>query len=111
MRKLLISALLLFAVTVVQAQQAVKGKITDETGAPIPGASVVIKGTAIGTTTDNTGSFSFSLPPNSKILLISALGYGEKQIAITKEAEFTISLSHATKSMDEVVVVAYGTAK
>lgn len=112
MRKLLLSALLFFAVVaVVQAQQAVKGKITDENGVPIPGASILIKGSSVGTTTDETGNFSFTLPPNTKILLVSAVGYGERQIAVNKATEFNISLDHARKSMDEVVVVAYGTAK
>src|SRR6185436_1451422 len=106
MRKLLLSALLFFAViAVVQAQQAVKGKITDENGVPIPGASIVIKGTSVGTTTDETGSFSFTLPPKSKILLVSAVGYGERQITVNQATEFNISLDHARKSMDEVVVV------
>ncbi len=112
MRKLLLSALLFFAVVAVaQAQQTVKGKITDDNGVPIPGASIVIKGTSVGTTTDEKGSFSFTLPPNSKILLVSAVGYGERQITVSKTTEFNISLDHARKSMDEVVVVAYGTAK
>jgi TonB-linked SusC/RagA family outer membrane protein len=112
MRKSLLLALMFFAVvTAARAQQVVKGKLTDESGAPIPGASVVIKGTTFGATTDQSGNFSFTLPPNSKILVFSALGYGEKQITIGKEMDLNISLSHDTKNMDEVVVVAYGTAK
>ncbi|THU35982.1 SusC/RagA family TonB-linked outer membrane protein [Niastella caeni] len=112
MRKLLLLAFLfLHAITSALAQQAVKGKILDDMGAPISGASILIKGTSFGTTSDITGSFSITLPPNAKTLIISALGYGEKQIPVGKEAEFTISLNRAQKSMDEVVVVAYGTAK
>jgi TonB-linked SusC/RagA family outer membrane protein len=112
MRKLLLSALVfLLAVTLTQAQQAVKGKITDEKGAPIPGATISVKGTTVGTYTDNAGNFSFTLPPNTKVLLISAIGFGEKQITVTKETEFSISLSHDGKNMDEVVVVAYGSQK
>jgi TonB-linked SusC/RagA family outer membrane protein len=112
MRKLLLSALVfLLAVTVTRAQQAVKGKITDEKGAPIPGATISVKGTSVGTYTDSEGNFSFTLPSNTKVLLISAVGYGEKQITVNKESVFSISLSHEGKSMDEVVVVAYGTQK
>lgn len=112
MRKSLLLALLFFAVVTASAQQVVKGKLTDESGAPIPGASVTIKGTTFGTTTDQSGSFSFSLPPNSKFVVFSALGYGEKQIAVTKDMDLSnITLGHETKNMDEVVVVAYGTAK
>jgi TonB-linked SusC/RagA family outer membrane protein len=112
MRKLLLSAFLfLLAVTITQAQQAVKGKITDENGAPIPGATISVKGSTIGTYSDNEGNFSFTIPPNKKVLLISAVGYGEKQIAISKETVFSISLGHSSKSMDEVVVVAYGSQK
>lgn len=112
MRKSLLLALLFFAVvTVARAQQVVKGKLTDETGAPIPGASVLIKGTTVGTTTDGSGSFSITLPPKSKILVVSALGYGEKQVTIGTATDFSVTLSRSTKNMDEVVVVAYGTAK
>jgi TonB-linked SusC/RagA family outer membrane protein len=112
MRKSLLLALLFFAVvTVARAQQVVKGKLTDETGAPIPGASILIKGTTIGTTTDNTGSFSITLPPKSKILVLSALGYGEKQVSVSNTGDLSVTLSRSTKNMDEVVVVAYGTAK
>jgi TonB-linked SusC/RagA family outer membrane protein len=112
MRKLLLSALaFLLAVTVARAQQPVKGKITDEKGAPIPGATISVKGTSVGTYTDNAGNFSFTLPPNTKVLIVSAVGYGEKEITVSKETEFSISLSHDGKSMDEVVVVAYGSQK
>lgn len=112
MRKLLLLALLFFtAIAGALAQQVVKGKITDDMGAPIPGASIVVKGTANGTTTDNDGNFSFTLPPNTKYLLVSAVGYGERQITIGKETQLNVSLDHSRKSMDEVVVVAYGTAK
>jgi TonB-linked SusC/RagA family outer membrane protein len=112
MRKSLLLALLFFAVVTARAQQVVKGKLTDESGAPIPGASVIIKGTTFGTTTDQSGNFSFTLPPDSKFLVFSALGYGDKQIAVTKDMDLNnIKLDHATKNMDEVVVVAYGTAK
>ncbi|HUP13888.1 MAG TPA: TonB-dependent receptor plug domain-containing protein, partial [Niastella sp.] len=112
MRKSLLMALLFFAVVnVAKAQQVVKGKLTDDAGVPIPGGSVIIKGTTFGTTTDNSGNFSFTLPPNSKILVFSALGYGEKQVTVGKTTEFNITLGQATKNMDEVVVVAYGTAK
>jgi TonB-linked SusC/RagA family outer membrane protein len=112
MRKSLLLALFcIVAVVVVQAQQVVKGKVTDDMGAPIPGASVLIKGTTNGTTTDNSGSFSFTLPPNTKVLVISAVGYGEKQISVNNQTDFSISLNRSQKNMDEVVVVAYGTAK
>jgi len=113
MRKFLLLALVcLLTVTGAWAQRTVKGRITDEAGVPIQSASVIVKGTHNGTTTDVLGNFTLALPPNSKVLIVSALGYGGKEIALNNESTFNISLAVATgKSMQEVVVVAYGTAK
>jgi len=76
MRKLLLLALVfLLTVTGAWAQRAVKGRITDEAGAPVQSATIIVKGTHNGTTTDNSGNFSLTVPPDSKILVVSALGY------------------------------------
>src|SRR5690349_12096028 len=91
------------------AQQVIKGKVSDEKGAPIPGANVNVKASATGTLTDTAGRFSFKIPSDTRILVVSALGYGVKEIQVNNETVFNISLSLEGESMNEVVVVAYGT--
>jgi TonB-linked SusC/RagA family outer membrane protein len=112
MRKsLLLASLFLLMFFGATAQLTLKGKVIDDTGAPVPAATIVVLGTNIGTVTDKAGKFSFTMPSSSKILDVSALGYLEKQITINNQTEFSISLIPDHKSMNEVVVVAYGTAR
>lgn len=101
---------LLFFTTSASAQNiVVKGKITNEQGAPVEGASVVVKGTTTGTTTDNAGSFTVSAQRNAT-LIISAINFVEKEVRITGP-ELTIKLVSLETSLGEVIVVGYGTQR
>lgn len=93
------------------AQQVVRGKVTDEKGAPVAGANVNVKASATGTITDTAGRFTFKMPSDTKVLVVSALGFGTKEIQVNNETVFNISLSIEGESMNEIVVVAYGTAR
>ena len=64
------------------AQQAVSGKVTDDTGNPIAGASVVIKSTRTGTVTRDDGTFTINLPADAQILVISAIGMAPQEVTI-----------------------------
>ena len=112
MRKVLLMAFT-FLITAygAWAQQVVRGKVSDEKGSPIGGASVNVKASATGTITDTAGRFSFKIPSDTRILVVSALGYGVKEIQVNNETVFNISLSFETENMNEIVVVAYGTAR
>ncbi|HET6723874.1 MAG TPA: TonB-dependent receptor plug domain-containing protein, partial [Chitinophagaceae bacterium] len=94
-----------------QQQRTITGKVTDDKGAPIPGASVIVKGANTGTSTAADGSFSISVPSKAKALIFSAIGLGEKEIAITDNSNYAVTLSTKTGDMTEVVVVAYSTSK
>ncbi|MBS1661859.1 MAG: TonB-dependent receptor [Bacteroidetes bacterium] len=85
------------------------GKVTDEKGQPLVGASVRIKGAKTGTSTDATGSFTLEVPDNT-VLIISYLGYEDKEVAATG-SPLTIALRLATNSLNEAVVIGYGTQK
>lgn len=87
----------------------VKGRVNNDAGKPIEGASILVKGGTIGTTTDSKGEFSINTTVGS-ILLVSAIGYIEKEITVGDE-NITIVLNTTATKMDEVVVVAYGTQK
>ncbi len=94
-----------------QQARVIKGKVTDQTGAPIPGASVVVKETTIGAMTDNNGNFSLSLPRDGKILSFSFLGLRSQEIAIDSKTEYNVVLSEETIGLEEVVAIGYGTVK
>jgi len=113
MRKvvLLLMAMILSVSHLWAQQRTITGKVTDDKGAAIPGASVLAKGTNLGTSTASDGSFSISVPSGTKALIISSIGLGEKEIAITASNDYSVTLSTKAADMTEVVVVAYGTKK
>lgn len=92
-------------------QKSVKGKVTDQSGASLPGVSVIVKGTATGVTTDNDGNFSLRLPADAKILVFSFVGMKMQEIAIGTKTEYNIVLIDETIGLEEVVAVGYGFQK
>lgn len=110
-----ISVLLIFscflALTSFAQQKNLSGKVVGEDGAPIPGVTVVVKGTTSGTITDMDGKFSFNAPATSKILSISYIGMKTQEFEIGNQSVFNVTLVSETIGVDEVVVVGYGTRK
>jgi TonB-dependent starch-binding outer membrane protein SusC len=103
---------LLFALIgqIIYAQNnTLKGTITDAGGNPIPGASVLVKGTKIGTTANASGSFSLSAPTNGA-LVVTSIGYDSKTINIGGKTNINVTLTENSAALDEVVVVGYGSA-
>ncbi|MDR1719847.1 MAG: TonB-dependent receptor [Dysgonamonadaceae bacterium] len=88
----------------------ITGRITDTSGEPLVGASITVKGTATGTSTDFDGNFKLNASP-SDVLVITYLGYLTKEIAVGNAKELRISLEEDTRVLEEVVVIGYGTAK
>jgi TonB-linked SusC/RagA family outer membrane protein len=115
MRKfaLLLTCLLLIGIHVVFAQsRTLTGKVTDsDDGSSLPGVSVVVKGTSIGTVTDIDGKFSLNVTGDSKILRFSFIGYDAQEVDISKVSTVTLALEKTTLSVDEVVVTAMGIKK
>ena len=97
--------------SVQQQKKTVSGKVTDASRLPIPGVSVIVKGTTTGTITDGTGQFSLSIPGDSKILVFSFVGMKSQEIAIGNNISFDISLEDENFGIEEVVAVGYGTQK
>ena len=103
--------LLLFSGTTLYAQNAtIRGKVTNDAGDPVVGASVQVKGTTTGTTTDNGGNFSIAAARGS-ILVISSVNYKEQELAVGANTTINVQLAPAAGSLDEVVVIGYGTAR
>ncbi len=90
------------------AQRTVTGKITDSTDFPLPGASVQVKGTSIGTITDFDGAFSINLEKTPSTIVISFMGYETKELEITNQKSITIALKQDSQQLEEVVVIGYG---
>lgn len=114
MRKLFTVFLcLVMSLLQVQAQnRTLTGKVTDEKGNPVVGASVLVKGTTIGTTSKEDGQYSLAVPSNAKELVISALNLGTKEVKIDKNASvINVTLTAVVDNLEEVVVVGYGTKK
>jgi TonB-linked SusC/RagA family outer membrane protein len=88
----------------------VTGKVVDENGAGIPGASIKIKGSSAGTVTDVNGNFSINAESNAT-LVISFLGYETQEVAVAGRTNFTVKLAVASKGLNEVVVTALGIRK
>lgn len=95
----------------VNAQQiSIAGKVTNQDGTPIEGVTISVKGTKIGTSTNANGLFTINADQNA-ILNISTIGYTSQEIKINGRKTISISLVEQGEALDEVMVVAYGTAK
>ena len=102
-------ASLLMGMTTVMAQNTkVTGQVLDENGEPVIGASVVVKGTTIGTVTDFDGNFTLDVPSNGKHLEISYVGMKKVEVGVSSHVKAV--LESDSQALDEVVVTAYGTS-
>ncbi len=113
LHSLVMPALFLLLSQGISAQsKTVSGKITDqENGNGLPNVSVIVKGSSLGTATDEQGNFSLSVPQSATTLVISAVGYTSREVAIGS-GFLEIQLENAaTTELNEVVVVGYGTAR
>lgn len=112
MKKLnyLFTLLLLLGASLGFAQTApVTGTVTDDNGSPIPGVNVLIKGTTTGTATDFDGNYSINASAND-ILVFSFIGFESKEETVNNRSSIDVRLVEDAQSLDEVIVVAYGTA-
>ena len=110
MKLLLLTALTFLAVTC-YAQLQVNGKVTDEKGQPLPGVNIIVKGTSSGAITDAEGNYAFADLQENATLVFSFIGYNSQEIAVNDRTTINVSLAVDVTSLDEVVVVGYGTAK
>lgn len=104
---------LLFIVSTAIAQnRTITGTVTaKDDGTPLPGVSVVVKGSKVGTQTNSSGKYSVNVPSGSKSLEFSFIGFSTQTISIGTGAVINASLESDAKQLSEVVVVAYGSAK
>ena len=112
MKKIILLFCLIISFSVAFAQQkSVTGRVTDDANDPVPGATVVVKGTSSGTVTDADGNYKIKIPETSKILTISFVGFEPQDINISDKSIADVKLKLSSIGLEEVVAVGYGTQK
>ncbi|MDF9796963.1 TonB-linked SusC/RagA family outer membrane protein [Catalinimonas alkaloidigena] len=96
---------------VIPLEISISGKVTDENGHPLPGVSVLEKGTTKGTITDIEGDYTLSVTNENSILIFTFVGYSKKEVAIGSSLTLDVQLELDSKQLEEIVVVGYGTQK
>jgi len=94
-----------------QNGQKLTGKVTDQTGAALPGVTVVVKGTTIGITTDAEGKYSLNVPSDAKTVVFSFIGMQTQEVVPQGKSTLNITLRQETIGLEEVVAIGYGTTK
>ncbi len=89
----------------------VTGKVTDDTGKPVQGATVLVKGTTIATSTAIDGAYSLMAPSGSSTVVITSVGFQEVEVPINNKAELNISIINNSSSLEDVVVIGYATVR
>lgn len=112
MKSLLLFIFLSFASIFGYSQSfEIKGNVVDANGIPLPGVTILVKNTVKGASTDFDGNFTISNVQNGEILVFSYIGFTTKEILVGDSNFINVTLSEDTESLDEVVVVGYGTQK
>jgi TonB-linked SusC/RagA family outer membrane protein len=104
------NVVVLYSKVPIPAEIRVSGKITDENGAPLAGASIKVKGSSQGVSANANGEFTITVPDDA-VLVISYVGYAERQVSVSGQSTINISLQPSAKVQDQVVVVGYGTQR
>ncbi|SDX94180.1 TonB-linked outer membrane protein, SusC/RagA family [Lutibacter oricola] len=112
MKSFIITFILSFMGLYVSAQTyELKGTVTDATGMPLPGVTIVVKDTSKGASTDFDGNFIIANVNKGETLVFSYIGFSNKEIVVENSNKLNVQLAEDTQSLDEVVVIGYGTQK
>ena len=101
-------SLVLLTIMPLQAQITITGMVTDNTGVPLPGATVTVKGTTIGTVTDSNGNYKINVDNKAECLMFSFVGYKTVEEIIAGRRVINVVMQDDVAKLDEVIVVAYG---
>lgn len=102
--------MLLFVTSVHGQTKKISGTVKDNKG-PLPAVTIKISGSKIITTTDQNGRFSINVPTGTKVLLFSFIGYDTKEVSIENTSTLDVTLDDSSQSLNDVVVIGYGTQK
>jgi TonB-linked SusC/RagA family outer membrane protein len=98
-------------VKLIQVEQKVNGTVTDNSDNPLPGVSVLLKGSTVGTITDIDGNYSLNIPDENAVLVFSFIGYATQEVAVNSRTTINITLEEDIARLDEVVVTGYMTQR
>lgn len=107
----LLSALLFLSSLLLAQQKQITGSVTDEANKPLEGVTVQVKGTSTVSTTNAQGNFEISVPSSNSILILTYVGYEQLEINIGNRQQISLSMKAVSGSMENVVVIGYGTQK
>ena len=110
MKQILTVFIVMMSLTVFSQQREVTGKVTDDTGQPLMGATLIIKGTTTGTVTDFDGEFAIKAKTGD-VISFSYMGVETKNVTVTNLNILNVTLNKSDQMLDEVVVIGYGTQK
>lgn len=112
-RRLCMLLLLLFGClpSIFAQNITVHGTVKDANGKGLGAITVTVKGTTVGTSTNNEGKFSLTVPGPASVLVFSSVGYTTKEIKVGAQTTFTVSMAAGNTAMDEVIVIGYGTQR
>ncbi|RIJ49201.1 SusC/RagA family TonB-linked outer membrane protein [Maribellus luteus] len=112
MRKLLLLFVVFTTImSSAMAQKTITGKVIDNSGAPLPGVTVVVKEIVSGTITNTDGVYSISIPENAKVLMFSFIGMKTKEVEISNQTIVNVTMEPDVIGLEEVVAIGYGTVK
>ncbi|HBE40170.1 MAG TPA: SusC/RagA family TonB-linked outer membrane protein, partial [Bacteroidales bacterium] len=109
-RFLLVVTLMLFQPSASAQQKTITGTVTAADGTPLPGVTVLVKGTTLGTLTDINGKYSLAASPG-QIVVISFMGMTTREVPVGDSNVYDITLAETTVGLDEVIVIGYGTSR
>jgi TonB-dependent starch-binding outer membrane protein SusC len=94
---------------ILQQEIVIKGTVKEDTGTPLPGVNILVKGSTEGTVTDGNGEFTLAVPSNESILVFSFIGFITQEVPVNSRTSLDITLISDSQTLGEVVVVGYGT--
>lgn len=112
MRKLLLLLVMSIAtLSIAMAQKVVTGTVTGDDGTPLPGVTIVLKGTTIGTVSNEDGNYTLNVPENAQTLVFSFIGMKTQEIEIGTRTTIDVTMEQDVIGLEEVVAIGYGTAR
>lgn len=108
---LLAACMFLLSLPLIAQQLTVSGKVTGTAGAPVNGASIQVKGTNNGTTSDENGNFRLNAVPSNAVLVISSINFASQEVRVNNRSTITVQLAAVDNNLESVVVIGYGTQK
>ncbi len=110
--KSMLYAMLIFNFSVMESQErSITGTVTDASQNPLPGVSVIIKGTTVGVITDLNGNFKITVSDPNAVLVFKSIGFADQEIQVGNQSQLKITMQEKVEELDQVVVVGYGVQK